>query len=558
MGRVGWSAVVLAALFGCGWAVAQPTAENRLALVIGNSSYKHAPLPNAVPDARLMEVVLKESGFEVIKAENASLREMRRLVRDFGDRLNRSGGTGLFYYAGHGVQVNGENFLVSVDSDIRREDEVADDSISAQLVLSKMDTARNRVNIIILDACRNNPFAARTRSVSNGLAIMTAPSGSLVAYSTAPGAVAEDGTGANSLYTKHLARVMRVAGLPVEEVFKRVRAAVRTESKNRQTPWENTALEGQFFFRDAPNVAPSANAAPAAPPAERPAADPQAAELAFWDAIKTSSQPADLEEFLKQFPQGRFAGLVKNRLAAIDVRGEPAPAGAAAPAMSAEAEAWDFATRADELGAYQRYLDSHPRGTHAVEAQGRLDQLQAVVFAGGGALRPGDRLAYMDFDAISGAPAGTFSRTVTRLAADVLEFDRGVLLLSRFGPGSVGSSSVAEILGAAPKQLGGFTTWTGEFRTAQNASPPVPLEFKFEQRESRNIGSKEWSLVRASVKGFAPNIVLPGNTASANAMIRGHALVEEETGVVVELHLRSAHPSYALRRELISVIRANP
>lgn len=223
-------------------------AEPRLALLIGNSAYKSAPLVNPVNDVRLMAQVLGQVGFSVIKAEDASLREMRRLVREFGDRLRASGGVGLFYFAGHGVQVRGENYMISIDSDIRHEDEVADDAVNANVVLDKMQSAGNRMNIIILDACRNNPFAIRSRNAAAGLAVMNAPSGSIVAYATAPGSVASDGDGRNGLYTQHLARAIREPGLPVEEVFKQVRTAVRRDSGNQQTPWENTALEGQFFF----------------------------------------------------------------------------------------------------------------------------------------------------------------------------------------------------------------------------------------------------------------------------------------------------------------------
>ena len=135
--------------------------EPRLALLFGNSSYKSSPLPNPVNDVRLMAEVLGEVGFTVIKSENATIREMRRLIREFGDRLKAAGGVGLFYFAGHGVQVRGENYMISIDSDIRHEDEVADDSVNANVVLDKMQSAGNRMNIIILDACRNNPFAIR-------------------------------------------------------------------------------------------------------------------------------------------------------------------------------------------------------------------------------------------------------------------------------------------------------------------------------------------------------------------------------------------------------------
>ncbi|MES2879633.1 MAG: caspase family protein [Pseudomonadota bacterium] len=289
-------------------------AEPRLALLIGNSSYKASPLANPVNDVRLMEGALKESGFTVIKAENASIREMRRLVRDFGDRLKASGGVGLFYFAGHGVQVRGENFLISTDSDIRNEDEVADDSLNANVILEKMQSAGNRVNLIVLDACRNNPFSVKSRSATSGLANMSAPSGSLVAYSTAPGSVASDGKGRNGLYTEHLAKVIRQPGLPVEEVFKQVRAAVRRESNNQQTPWENTALEGQFFFKAPVQVAGPAPAM-VAPRPEGP--DPVALEMSLWDNVKTATTAGELQAYLNRYPSGFFADVAKARMAAM-------------------------------------------------------------------------------------------------------------------------------------------------------------------------------------------------------------------------------------------------
>jgi|JI8StandDraft_1071087.scaffolds.fasta_scaffold16773_4 hypothetical protein len=298
-------------------------AEPRLALLIGNSSYKSSPLPNPVNDVRLMEGALKEAGFTVVKAENASIREMRRLVRQFGEKLKASGGVGLFYFAGHGVQVRGENFLVSTDSDIRNEDEVADDSINAAVILAKMQGAGNRMNLIILDACRNNPFASKSRSASSGLATMSAPSGSLVAYATAPGSVASDGARNNGLYTEHLARAIRQPGLPVEEVFKQVRSAVRKESNNQQTPWENTALEGQFFFN--PSTQPASPRPTPAPAAERSsAADNVALELAMWDSVKDSDRAGELQAYLTQFPNGTFAVLAKSRIEALQATSLPA------------------------------------------------------------------------------------------------------------------------------------------------------------------------------------------------------------------------------------------
>ncbi len=245
-------------------AMAQKSAEQRIALVIGNSQYKDSPLPNPVNDARAIAKALADSGFKVTKKENAGQKEMQLAMREFGDAL-KAGGVGLFYYAGHGMQVKGRNFLIPVDAQIQREDEVAYNSVDAGQVLDKMEAANNRLNIVILDACRNNPFARSFRSGGAGLAQMDAPVGTLIAFATAPGSVASDGEGVNGLYTQHLLNSMQKPGVKIEDVFKNVRASVRKDSGGKQIPWESTSLEGDFIFvpqPPAPSVAVSA--APAA------------------------------------------------------------------------------------------------------------------------------------------------------------------------------------------------------------------------------------------------------------------------------------------------------
>jgi uncharacterized caspase-like protein len=266
-------------------ATAGHAAERRTALVIGNSAYKQAPLANPGNDARAMAQALRDSGFTVKELRNLNQAGMRRAIREFGDEIAK-GGVGLFFFAGHGMQIRGRNFLIPVGSDIEREDEVEDQAVDARLVLEKMASAKNPLNIVILDACRNNPFIGSFRSATLGLAAMDAPAGTLVAFSTAPGQVAADGTGDNGLYTKHLASYMREPGLKVEDVFKRVRAAVRQESGGRQTPWENTSLEADFYFKalDARAVAEQNR--------EREQAQKEAIEKAVQDALKRSGQQA--------------------------------------------------------------------------------------------------------------------------------------------------------------------------------------------------------------------------------------------------------------------------
>lgn len=258
--------------------IAQPAIaakSDRLALIIGNAAYKDAPLLNPVNDARDMADLLRQNGFEVILRENASLKDMHLALREFGDRLTRDK-LGVFFFAGHGVQVRGRNFLVPVDADIAREDEVAFSALDLQAVLEKMDSARNHTNLVILDACRNNPFASRFRLPNVGLAQIDAPPGSVIAFATAPGSVAEDGAGRNGLYTSQLLAYLGKEGERIEDAFKQVRAAVRKETAGRQVPWESTSLEGELILRPAPARATPKAATPRPPNTPRAISQPGA------------------------------------------------------------------------------------------------------------------------------------------------------------------------------------------------------------------------------------------------------------------------------------------
>jgi uncharacterized caspase-like protein len=245
-------------------------AEPRTALVIGNAAYAEGALPNPVNDARDMAATLRQVGFEVSIGENRNRRQMEDLIREFGRKI-RGGGVGMFYFAGHGVQVGGANYLIPIGAVINGEAEVKYEAVDAGFVLAQMEEARNRLNIVVLDACRNNPFARSFRSSSSGLASIDAPVGTLIAYATAPGRTASDGSGRNGLYTKELLAAMRVPDLKIEEVFKRARSEVRRQSNNQQIPWEASSIEGDFYFTT-PGVLPAQPmATPAPTPGVRPA-----------------------------------------------------------------------------------------------------------------------------------------------------------------------------------------------------------------------------------------------------------------------------------------------
>ncbi len=256
-------------------------AEPRVALVIGNSAYQGGlpALPNPANDAKLMAKTLKSVGFDVVEAEDAGADEIKQAIAAFSKKLAAAGseGTGLFFYAGHGVQVAGENYLIPIDAKLEREADVALEAVAASTVLQQMDFAGSAVNIIILDACRNNPLPSSARSASRGLAeIKATPRGSFIAYSTAPGSTAADGDGANSPYTTALAETITQPGLSIADVFQEVRTKVLASTGNTQTPWDSSSLTGRFYFKPPEAGQVAALTPPPATPAAPAADDPLA------------------------------------------------------------------------------------------------------------------------------------------------------------------------------------------------------------------------------------------------------------------------------------------
>jgi uncharacterized caspase-like protein len=322
--RGAWGMLCALALLGAGTAAVAAermrgvaVTEERIALVIGNAAYRVDPLDNPANDAKLVAQSLKQAGFAVTTQLDLDRAGLVNALREFGNRLGENT-IAVLYYAGHGLQVRDRNYLIPVDADIRSEDEIAVAGVDLSFLLGRMSTARSRINIVILDACRNNPFAGKGGTTAQGLAQMDAPIGTLLAFATAPGKLAADGYGgANGLYATHLARHVLTPGLPVEHVFKRVREGLVRATRELQVPWESSSLQGEFAF--VPGVAAPVGAG----------ADAEAAgELAFWNSIQASNRADEFRAYLRQYPSGRFAALAHTRVAAFT----PAAAPATAPA----------------------------------------------------------------------------------------------------------------------------------------------------------------------------------------------------------------------------------
>ncbi|MCK9196265.1 MAG: caspase family protein [Syntrophales bacterium] len=278
---------ILSILFLIRPSVLQAVTEQRTALVIGNSTYSTGPLKNPVNDATDMAATLQKLGFKVILKKNANLESMEEAIEDFGNRLKR-GGVGLFYYAGHGVQVNGVNYLIPIGAKINKESDVRFKAFDAGRVLAEMENANNGLNIVLLDACRDNPFGKSFRSATRGLAIVSsAPAGTFISYSTGPGQVARDGEGRNSPYARALLEYVQEPGLTIEDVFKGVRQKLRKETG--QVPWELSSLEGKFFFRPG-------SVTESAPVAGVPVVDYAAERRKIEEERKLLKQKAALEE----------------------------------------------------------------------------------------------------------------------------------------------------------------------------------------------------------------------------------------------------------------------
>jgi uncharacterized caspase-like protein len=361
------SAVVVGALLTGSHAA---LAENRLALVIGESAYRSVtPLPNPANDATQMSKLLADAGFEVTAAADLSQKEMNDKVGDFAAKIAAKGPdtVALVFYAGHGLQIDGENFLVPVDVDPKREADIPLQAVRLNDVLNTLNSVPSRMRILLLDACRNNPFPAINQTAGRGLAMVDAKSGApgtFVSFSTSPGAEAEDGGGSDSPYTTALLTAARTPGLPIEQAFKQVRLAVNRATDGRQTPWDSSSLTEDFSFVSGTGARASVPTSPKADAARRSVEDwrrllqGRPVEAAHDMIVEDGSLEA-YQAFVALFAQSKYATETHQWVL-----------------RTQRMRAWNEAVTLNTSASYRAFLAEYPDSDLAVTARKLIERLR--------------------------------------------------------------------------------------------------------------------------------------------------------------------------------------
>lgn len=285
--------------------------QERFALIVGNANYDKSigSLKNPGNDAAAMTRSLQQKGFDVTFLKNAGKRQMEQAFRAFARKL-RTDAVGLFFFAGHAIEVDGENYLIPIGALIEDEVDAKYEAVSVARLLDNMDSAGNGLNLVVLDACRNNPYSRRFRSAKRGLRMMSPPSGTMILYATEPGNVAADGEGENGVFTEHLLKAIDTPGLSVEEAFKQTAIAVKQETRGKQVPWYEGIILGQFSF------IPLGSSAGIEKPMMAPAQNNTSAssEMVFWQSVDSRPTQSGYEAYLQAYPDGVFASLASARI----------------------------------------------------------------------------------------------------------------------------------------------------------------------------------------------------------------------------------------------------
>jgi uncharacterized caspase-like protein len=538
--RLALSALILSSF--C--ALAQAPLDIRVALVIGNADYPGNRLLNPVNDARAMGDSLRHLGFTVVELHDASKVQLVDAIAKVRETLNGRQGVGLLYYAGHGLQLDWHNYMVPVNARMGSRADVTAQGVDIGSVIAAFKTAGNRVNILVLDACRDNPFS----QVASGRGLAQpeeAPPGTFIAYSTAPGNVAEDGDAAsgNGLYTHYLLQEIGRPVARIEDVFKRVRLGVRQQSQGRQVPWESTSLEADFFF----DAASGQGATPE--DLERQAAQARLREGQLLkqaaDARARASANAIAIEQERQDAAAQARLTVRRpdtkALSAMDADGEQA--------FNRELADWDRVKETRQADALFAFLQKYPSGYMSQQAQFRLDQIQrtpvtvqaardgiVALPSGVRRYRVGDVLSYERTDGLTGVKRA-FKQRVTFADDDRAEINSGAIVLDQMGgvlKNNLGEKTPAMVI--APSDIAVGNSW----RSAYVQHPSSGADFKV-IFDSKVVALEEIDALGGKVKAYKVNRVrLSPNVVTLSTMwinpvtmhVVREELAERERGVL--------------------------
>lgn len=466
---------------------------SRIALVIGNNAYAAAPLANAGNDARAMADVLRQANFGVDLQVDASRATLAGAIDAFGKAVAGSEvKLALFYYAGHGVQVDWRNYLLPVDVSVASTEDIKSRCIDLGHLLGHLSKTKDKAFVVILDACRDNPFGATYKPSQQGLSQFDAPSGSLLAYATSPGNVAADGNGGkHGLYTENLLREFSVRETRIEDAFKRVRLNVRLASRGQQIPWESTSLENDIFlFPGARKLG------------EEELEKQFEAELAAWAHIKNSKNAEDWVAYLREYPNGKFSEIAQVRLgrllAGVERRPPPSPKADAAK-LSAAAQAETSRADASKMLAAPAprpapSANPYSAGTHPL----------------GRKYTVGDEASFLESDYLTGAEVRRYANRVTRVDedADRVELNDGAIVTDTMGnslkSGQIEFDAPLQFL-PAELQLG--KKWTASFKRMDRGQVTYAYyELHIVSREKVKVPAGEFDAFRIEGRGWNRSI----------------------------------------------------
>jgi hypothetical protein len=447
----------------------------RTALVIGNERYPHNPLGSAANDARAMADLLAQAGFSVELKLNATLAQMTQAIGAFGDAVaDPKVDTSLFFYAGHAAQLDWRNYLLPVDGNVASAADVRKRCVDLGLLLGKLKRAKGRTTLIVLDACRDDPFGPRFRPPQKGMSQYDAPPGSLLAFATSPGRVAVEIVGRrHGLYTEHLLRELSVKGVRIEDALKRVRLNVRFASDGMQVPWESTSLESDVYLFPAPRLTEAE--------LERQIKE----EFDAWSRIRASTRLQDWVDFLQRFPNGRFSEVAQVRMRSLLAS----------------------ATTAKRPPAKSPPLRLGPGLPVPARFKGSGNPNSAGTYAFRPVWTPGDEYVFHELDRFSGVVQRRFHIVVKRVdeAGNRVEFTNGSLVDLMGSALKEGSSYTWDLpIQVNPAELQVGYRWTSHFRQAGLIAGEGDYEFRIVARENVRVPAGEFSAFRIEGVGSIP------------------------------------------------------